>query len=141
MKRGTNRGIVLVMDETPKLQMVPYTEVRYVTMGCLTIYLLSEDDLRMIARGSPSSTYLNLAIFFLSVGASFWVSLALTAQIRLYTYIAVVIVIVGALIAGFVLGVLWLRSAGDAKATIQRIRERGIAPSTNPLSENPANQP
>ena len=106
--------------------MVPYAEVRYVAMGQLTIYLVSEDELRMIEIGGPSSTFLNLAIFFLSVAASFFVSLFLSQPTSVYKFSAMVIVTTGCAIAGLVLSILWIRSSKGASNVIKQIRARGI---------------
>jgi hypothetical protein len=122
---GRKTGYALVMDEQPR-QMVPYAEVRYVAMGQLTIYLVSEDELRMIEIGGPSSTFLNLAIFFLSVAASFFVSLFLSQPTSVYKFSAMVIVTTGCAIAGLVLSILWIRSSKGASNVIKQIRARGI---------------
>jgi hypothetical protein len=89
--------------------MSPYAEIRYVAMGEITIYLVSEDELRLIEQGEPSSTYLNLAILFLSVGASFLASLLLSEPKSIKRFIVVIVITVGCLIAGFVLLILWRR--------------------------------
>ena len=119
------------MHEENAPQMVPYVQVRYVGMGEITIYLVSEDELRMIEAGGPSSTYLNLAIFFLSVGASFLASLLLSEPKSIKRFIVVVALTVGSLIAGFVLLLVWRRSSKDATNTIQGIRARRVSPAEN----------
>ncbi|MGA9059488.1 MAG: hypothetical protein WB763_23605 [Terriglobia bacterium] len=127
------------MDEQPQ-QVVPYTRVRYVGIGQLTVYFVSEDELRMIESGGPSSTYLNLAIFFLSVGASFLVSLLLSEPKSIYKFTVIVVLTIGTAIAGFVLLVLWLRSSKDASNAIRQIRARGISASQETTikdSDNP----
>jgi hypothetical protein len=119
------------MHEENAPQMVPYVQVRYVGMGEITIYLVSEDELRMLETGGPSSTYLNLAIFFLSVGASFLASLLLSEPKSIKRFIVVVALTVGSLIAGFVLLLVWRRSSKDATNTIQGIRARRVSPAEN----------
>jgi len=114
------------MDEKPPLQMMPYTKIRYIGIGQLTVYLVSEDELRMIESGGPSSTYLNLAIFFLSVAASFFVSALLSEPKSIYRFIVIVVLTTGAAIAGFVLLFLWRRSSKGALNVIKQIRARGM---------------
>lgn len=110
-------------DQKPH-EIVPRTDIRYVGMGQLIVYLVSDDELRLIESGGPSSTYLNLAIFFLSVGFSFLASLIFSEAKSIDRFIVVVIVIVACLIAGSILLVLWLRSSKDATHAITRIRAR-----------------
>lgn len=116
--------------EDPK-QMVPLPNIRYVGIGQLTIYLVSEEELRMIESGGPSATYLNLAIGFLSIGSGIGASLLLSGPpTSIYRFVVVVVVAVGSLIAGFILLLLWLRSSKDASKTIERIRSRGSSVGT-----------
>ena len=122
-------------DENQQQKMTPYAQIRYVGMGEITIYLVSEDELRLIERGGPSSTYLNLAILFLSIGASFLASLLLSEPKSIKRFIVVIVVTVGCLIAGFVLLILWRRSARDKADTIRRIRARRIPSSEGNVVE------
>ena len=117
------------MEEQQPQQIAPYTKVRYITMGQLTIYFVSEDELRMIESGGPSSTYFNLAIFFLSVGASFLASLLFSEPKSTHTFIVVVALIIGNVIAGSVLLILWFQSRRGASNVITQIRARGRAAS------------
>lgn len=113
------------MTDAPNPQPIaPYTKVRYVSMGELLVYAVSEDELRLLESGGPASTFLNLAIFFSSVGASFFVSLLLADVKSVRVFIVITILTVATLIAGFVMFVLWRKWSGDAKSTIQRIRDR-----------------
>ncbi len=111
-------------DEQNSQRIVPYTKISLVGMGELVVYAVSEDELRLLERGGPASTFLNLAIFFTSVGASFLASLLVADVKSNRAFIVVVVVTVATLVAGFVMFVLWRRSSGDAKSAIQRIRER-----------------
>jgi len=117
------------MEEQQPQNIAPYTHVRYVTMGQLIVYFVSEDQLRMIERGAPSSAYFNLATFFLSSGASFLVSLLLSKPGSIYTFTVMVALVIGTLITGFVLLVLWFRSRKDVSDVIKEIRDRGVAAS------------
>jgi hypothetical protein len=114
-------------DEPNSQPIAPYTKVRWVGMGELLVYAVSEDELRLLESGGPASTFLNLAIFFASVGASFLVSLLLADVKSVRVFIVIVILTVVTLIAGFVMFVLWHKWSRDAKSTIQRIRDRARA--------------
>jgi hypothetical protein len=111
-------------DEQNLQPIAPYTKVRWVGMGELLVYAVSEEELRLLESGGPASTFLNLAIFFSSVGATFLVSLLVEDVKSVRTFIVLTILTVVALIAGFVMFVLWRKWSGDAKSTIQRIRDR-----------------
>jgi len=109
-------------------QIVPYTSVKYVGMGEIVIYLVSDDELSMLERGDPSSTYLNLAIFFLSIGISFLVSLLVSEPKTQHTFVVMVVITVLAFMIGIVLTVLWLRTSGEVSKVVQRIRDRKVSP-------------
>jgi len=96
-------------------------------MGELLVYAVSEDELRLLESGGPASLFLNLAIFFASVGASFLVSLLLSDVKSVRIFIVITILTVATLIAGLVMFVLWRKWSSDAKSTIQRIRDRARA--------------
>lgn len=116
------------MEQQDPQELGPLTSIRYIGLGQVKVYLVSEDELRLIEGGGPTSTYLNLAIAFLSIGASLIASLLLSEPKSIYRFIVVVAIIVGSLIAGMILLLLWRRSSKDAMSAIQRIRARG-APS------------
>lgn len=116
------------MEDQGTHEMVPRTDIRYVGMGQLIVYLVSDDELRMMESGGPSSTYLNLAIFFLSVGLSFLASLIFSDAKSIQRFIVVVVILVACLTAGLVLLTLWFRSSKDATRTIARIRARLTPP-------------
>ena len=125
------------MDQSTSQHMVPSTRVRYIGIGELTVYLISEDELSMLERGSPSSTYLNLAIFFLSIGLTFLGSYTLSDPVSIKAFVVIVAAICGSLIAGSILLVLWMRSAKDASSVARRIRARGISSSETTISSEP----
>ena len=128
------------MDDANSKQPVPTTSIRYVGIGELTVYLVSDDELRMIESGGPSSTYLNLAIFFLSVGASFGASLLLSAPASIHRFIIVAALTIGSLIAGSILLALWFRSRLDASNVISRIRDRAIVPPAGTIIDTSATE-
>lgn len=102
--------------------LIPSTEIRYIGIGEITIYFVSDDELRVLERGGTSSTFLNLAIFFMSVGASFFASLLLSPPPTIKTFVVMVVLTAFTAIAGFVLIILWRKSSGDATDTIKHVR-------------------
>ena len=91
----------------------------------LTIYEVSESELETIQNGSPSSIYLNFAIFLISIAASFLASL-LTNDYTEKQNIFIVFLLIT--IIGFVIGIflilLWLRTKNDFDLTIKKIKDR-----------------
>jgi hypothetical protein len=117
-------------------QIVPYTSVRYVGMGEIIIYLVSDDELSMLERGDPSSTYLNLAIFFLSVGISFLVSLLVSEPKTPHAFVVMVVITVLSFMVGVVLTAFWLRTSGEVSKAVQRIRDRRVSPEAPSVIED-----
>jgi hypothetical protein len=102
------------------MEMVPAVSVRYVGIGQLTVFFVSEDELRLIESGSPAATCLNLGIAFASVGAGSLISLLLSEPSRsLHKFVVVVVITVISLIAGFVLLAIWSRLRKQASESYQ----------------------
>jgi hypothetical protein len=108
--------------------LMPSTEIRYVGIGEITIYLVSDDELHLLGRGGVSSTFLNLAIFFLSTGATFFASLLLSPPVSVRRFLVMVVLTISTTIAGVVLAFLWRRSSRDVADTVGRIRARRMPP-------------
>jgi hypothetical protein len=113
---------------TEEAQPLPSTEIRYVGMGEITIYFVSDDELRLLERGGASSTLLNLAICFMSIGASFFASLLASPPPSIRTFVVMVVLTASTTIAGFVLTILWMRSSRDVTDTVKRIHSRNMPP-------------
>jgi hypothetical protein len=87
------------------------------------IYEITEDELRDLEAGSPSSLYLNFAIFGLSIAVSFMVALfTSTVTDRVFT-VFTVLAIVG-LFIGIGLLILWWRARISIGDVVRRIRAR-----------------
>lgn len=109
------------------MEMVPAVSIRYVGIGQLTVFFVSEDELRLIESGSPAATCLNLGIAFLSIGTGSLISLLLSEPSKsLHKFVVVVAITVISLIAGFILLVIWTRLRKQASEVIDRIRSRAI---------------
>lgn len=91
----------------------------------LTLYEITDAELDALERGSPSSTYLNLAILCLSVGISFLISI-LTTDISDRVFIGFFIVAAVGLCVGAVLFVIWWRMGSELSGVCRKIRERVV---------------
>ncbi|MEX6625286.1 hypothetical protein [Tenacibaculum salmonis] len=91
----------------------------------LTIYEVSESELDIIEKGSPSSIYLNFAIFLISVAASFLASLLTNDYTnKQNTFIVFLVITILGFIIGLFLIILWLRTKNDFDEAIKKIKER-----------------
>lgn len=99
-------------------------EIRRGRLDQLTIYEVSESELKLLERGAPDSIYLNFSIFLLSAALAFTISL-LTTEIeseRVFT-IFLVFTVIGYVI-GTVLVALWYRNRASVSDCVQTIRDR-----------------
>lgn len=97
--------------------------IRRATYTQLTIYEVEENELEILARGSPDSLLLNFVIFLLSIASSFLISL-ITAVLSDRVFIVFVIITT----VGFMLGTLfffiWFRNRKSVSSMIRTIRNR-----------------
>ena len=107
----------------PAGQFTPPTIV-YVPIGTLMVYHITEQELDLIERGAPESTYFGFAVFLLSTGFSFLIAL-LTAGIqsqRLFN-IFLIVTLFG-LVGGLLLFIVWLRLQRSTVSITKVIRSR-----------------
>ena len=90
----------------------------------LSLYEITDHELRILEKGSPSSVYLNFAIFLWSIGLSFLVALITTKIDSNKTFSVFAIVTTVSLMVGAFLTVLWYRLRGEVKEVSETIRER-----------------
>ena len=98
--------------------------MRVAPLGELKVYTIYEHELDDLARGRPSSLYLNFAILFLPIFVTLLVTLTTTTIASDRSFIAYVCVCVISLIAGVVLLALWVKSHRSSKSIVERIRNR-----------------
>jgi uncharacterized membrane protein len=124
-------------DQQPQ-ELVPAVNINYVGIGQLTVFFVSEDELRLIETGSPAAACLNLGIAFSSIGIGSLTSLLLSDPSKsLYKFAVGVIITVVSIIAGIALLVIWSRLRKQASETISRIRSRAIASAGGQVMEAP----
>lgn len=93
-------------------------------LGSISLYEVTEDELNILERGSPSSTYLNFSIGLLSIGISFFISIFSTKIDDLKVYVVFWVIALVTTIAGIVLFVVWRRANKATENVIQRIKNR-----------------
>lgn len=93
-------------------------------VGSLSLYEITDHELQVLEEGSLGTTFLNFAVFFLSVALSFLATLLVTPieSDRVFT-VFVVFVIVG-FAAGGVLLKLWSRARRNTSKVLKRIKDR-----------------
>jgi hypothetical protein len=113
-------------NETTKV--VPDQElapaIKRARMQELVIYDVSESELELLARGSPESVMLNVAIACASFFAAFAIALFTTdiKETRVFCVFVVVTAVSG--LGSLVLGLLWWRSRRSTATVLKTIRER-----------------
>ena len=98
--------------------------IHRVRLDRLRIFEISEAELEALERGSPESTFLNLALVVLSNAISFSIVLATTEIENNRTFIVFVVVTAIGSVAGVTFGVLWLISRRSLKSVSAKIRSR-----------------
>lgn len=102
--------------------------IHRVRLDKIKIFDVKEDELDALERGSPDSVLLNVAIFTLSTGASFFISLLTTQIESIFTFCVFVIVTIVSFLASVVLLLLWWRCRKQTGSIIAGIREREVVP-------------
>ena len=90
----------------------------------LSIYEVTDNELEVLEKGSPSSTYLNFSVFLLSIGFSFLITVLTVdvASIKIFT--SFVLITITGIILGAVLLVLWYRESDTTSEVIKKIKNR-----------------
>lgn len=117
--------VILRNNDNPNQSDEKGPKIRRGKVDSLTIYEVTESELEVVERGSPSSTYLNIGIALVTLALSFLTTL-LTVDLKekqqLYTLFTL-LTIVG-LIVGFILLILWWRTKNDVDDVLKDIRSR-----------------
>lgn len=98
----------------------------------LSLYEITDYELELLEQGSPSSTYFNFAIFFISIGVSFLTTLLTVEIASIYIFSVFTILTVIGICAALVLFQLWRSTKSRTKDLCKKIRAR--VP-TAPVSE------
>ena len=98
--------------------------IRRARLEKLTIYDVTESELKALERGSPDSLFLNFGLVAISVAVSFFIALATTEFKSDRTFIVFVCVAGISTVSCVVLMSLWWRSRNDVAAIFKEIRSR-----------------
>lgn len=125
-KEGT---IVEVINRDEKNRGENFPNVKRAKYDSLTLFEVSEEELNIIEKGSPSSLYLTFGIALLSICISF-LSVLLTVKFTvsdstdLIKFIIFLLLCICCGLIGTILMIIWYRSSSDSKEIIQKIRCR-----------------
>lgn len=103
------------------------SKVKIIKAGEIKVYELKEHEIDILEKGAPNSTYLNLAIAFISLGLPLLFNIVASnykTDKEYYTSLMIGGISLG---VGFVFVVLWRKSENPVKETIRNIKNRGIA--------------
>ena len=118
------------MPNNEKTQDESQPKIKRGRFDSLNLYEVTEAELKLIERGSPSSLFLNFAIFCLSVAISFTIAVVNTkidSPYKLAVFVAIMLV---GYLGGVVLGVLWFRNRSEFTTVIDMIKKRMKAEDT-----------
>jgi NADH:ubiquinone oxidoreductase subunit K len=99
-------------------------EIRRGRFDQLTIYEVSEGELKILERGAPDSVYLNFSIALFSEAIAFTVSLITTEIVSGRVFTTFIILAVAGYVIGAVLGALWYRNRTSVSDCVQTVRGR-----------------
>jgi hypothetical protein len=91
----------------------------------ITLYEITDYELKTLKKGSPTSIYLNFSIFLISIAISFLISLitgnyeTISGKFVVFTIICTV-----GFIVGIILLILWIRNRGDMNNLCEEIEKR-----------------
>jgi len=99
-------------------------KIKRICIGQLTIYEVSESELKTLEEGSPNSIYLNFSIFLLSVAISFLIALLTTTIKSQYVFIVFVLVTIIGFLFGIFLIIIWFKNHKSISNIINTIKNR-----------------
>jgi len=102
------------------------SEIRVVRgkFDSLSLYEVTDNELEILERGSPSSIYLNFAILLLSAGISFLINLLSVNIQSIKTFTVFVVFTVIGILGGIILLVIWYRQRQSMSDIIRKIKQR-----------------
>ncbi|MDF1723145.1 MAG: hypothetical protein P1U59_01430 [Alcanivorax sp.] len=93
-------------------------------VGSVSLYEITDSELDLLEKGSPSSIYLNFAIFLSSIGFSFLVTLLATPIAEIKTFTTFLVFTIIGLLGGFLLFIIWWRMRGEVSDVVHKIKRR-----------------
>ena len=98
--------------------------IRRGRVDSLSLYEITDHELGILEKGSPSSIYLSFAIFLLSVASSFLVTLWTSTITSDRVFIVLVIIIIVGYALGGLLLLLWFRTRTSILDVARRVKAR-----------------
>lgn len=99
-------------------------KVRLGKVDSICLYQVTEDELDILEKGSPSSLYLNFSLFLISSAVSFTASLVFTDITSLKVFTVFVLFTILGYILGILLFILWYRDFRSSSSISKKIRKR-----------------
>lgn len=99
-------------------------KIRRGRVGSLSLYEITDTELEILEKGSPSSIYLNFSIFLLSMATSFLIALCTSSAISERTFTVLVLLIILGYVLGGLLIVLWLQNRKSVAEVVKKIKSR-----------------
>jgi hypothetical protein len=124
---------------TPTRSEGDTVEKRVGRVDSLTVYEVTDDELRQLEDGSPDSLMLTMAIFCFGAGISLLPTFVAATYSSLVTKAVFACITAVAFLAGVLLIALWLSFRRSRTATFDKIRKRGSESQTAGIRV--ANQP
>lgn len=126
-------SLILTMPE--QTQNEAHIKVRRAEMDSICIYDVTEDELEILEKGSPSSLYLNFSLFLLSAAISFLASLIFTEipSTKVFTVFAIITVV--GFVLGLILLIFWYRDFRSSTSVAKRIKDR-LKAETSPTKDD-----
>jgi hypothetical protein len=95
-----------------------------VPLGTLTVYHITEQELDQLEKGTPESTYFGFAIFLISTGVSFLISLLTTGIKSVWLFNTFLMVTLFGVVGGTLLMIVWVRFQRSTTRIAKVIRGR-----------------
>ncbi len=93
-------------------------------LGTLTVYEVTDDELRLIEAGDPSTVLFNFGIGSASLGVGIGATLLASTVTSMPIFIVLVLLTIVGILAGVVLLVFWRRMARKTSSLIATVRAR-----------------
>ena len=116
--------------------------VRRARVGHINVYEVKEEELEILEKGTPITTYLTFAVFFLTSAITCFASLMTADFTRDLEKGVFIVVCIFSLIFGLFFLFMWKRSKTPISDVVERIRSRMIEIEVNEQSsELPPKEP
>ena len=110
----------------PPSRITGQTDVKVVRgrVDSLSLYEITDYELDVLEKGSPTPFYLNLAIFLLSVGCSFAIALFTASIEPATTHTAFVVLCSAGIAGGLLFLLLWFYTKSEVASVVNKIKAR-----------------